>query len=149
MEPGTMATLADFRNEMNRLFEGFFSRPLMLPTWFESVEPGQWMPAIDLSEEGDTIHVRAELPGIDPKDVDVSVSEDRLVISGEKKSESTRTGNGWTHRESHFGAFSRAIPLPEAVDPAKVSAKYDKGVLSVELTKSPSAASRKVPVLSA
>lgn len=148
MEPGTMANLADFRNEMNRLFEGFFNRPLMMPTWFESVEAGQWMPAIDLSEDDDRIHVRAELPGIDPKDVDVSVSEDRLVISGEKKSEATRTGDGWTHRESHFGSFSRAIPLPEPVDPAKVTAKYDKGVLSVELTKSPTASSRKVPVLS-
>ena len=149
MEPGSMATLADFRNEMNRLFEGFFSRPLMMPTWFESVEPGQWMPAIDLSADSDRIHVRAELPGIDPEDVDVSVSEDRLVISGEKKSEETQTGNGWTHRESHFGSFTRAIPLPEPVDPAKVTAKYDKGVLCVELTKSPTASSRKVPVLSA
>ena len=149
MESGSMANLADFRNEMNRLFEGFFSRPLTTSSWFDTIEPGRWLPAVDMSETDRQIHVRAELPGIDPKDVDVSVSEDRLVISGEKKSESTRTGNGWTHRESHFGAFSRAIPLPEAVDPAKVSAKYDKGVLSVELTKSPSAASRKVPVLSA
>ena len=84
MEPGTMATLADFRNEMNRLFEGFFSRPLAMPGWFETIEPGQWLPAIDMSETGKQIHVRAELPGIDPQDVDVSVSEDRLVISGEK-----------------------------------------------------------------
>lgn len=149
MEPANLASLADFRNEMNRLFEGFFSRPLMMPTWFESVEPGKWMPAIDLSEDDKRITVRAELPGIDPKDVDVSVSEDRLVISGEKKSESAQAGEGWSHRESHYGAFSRAIPLPEPVDPAKVTAKYDKGVLSVELTKSPTATSRKVPVLSA
>jgi len=149
MEPGTMATLADFRNEMNRLFEGFFSRPLMMPAWFDTVEPGQWLPAVDLSEDNARICVRAELPGIDPKDVDVSVSEDRLVIAGEKKTESAKTGNGWTHRESHYGAFSRAIPLPEAVDPKAVTAKYDKGVLTVELTKSPAAASRKVPVQTA
>jgi HSP20 family protein len=130
MEPGSLATLADFRNEMNRLFEGFFSRPSALPGWFETIEPGQWLPAIDMTENGTQIHVRAELPGIDPKDVDVS-------------------GEGWTHRESHHGAFSRAIPLPEAVDPAKVTARYDKGVLTVELTKCPSSASRKVPVLTA
>ena len=147
MEPGTMATLADFRNEMNRLFEGFFSRPLAMPGWFETIEPGQWLPAIDMSETGKQIHVRAELPGIDPQDVDVSVSEDRLVISGEKKSEKEESGEGWTHRESHYGSFSRAIPLPETVDPTKVTARYDKGVLTVELTKSPSSASRKVPVL--
>lgn len=147
MEPANLTTMADFRNEMNRLFEGFFSRPLTGPSWFETGEQGQWIPAIDLSESGTEIHVRAELPGIDPKDVDVSVTEDRLVISGEKKSETEKTTDGWTHRESHYGSFSRAIPLPEAVDPAKVTARYDKGVLTVELTKSPSATSRKVPVL--
>lgn len=146
MEPGNMASLADFRNEMNRLFEGFFSRPFPLPSWFDTVEPGQWLPAVDVSENDTQIHVRAELPGIDPKDVDVSVSEDRLVISGEKKSDAETGGPGWTHRESHYGSFSRAIPLPEAVDPGQVTAKYDKGVLAVELTKSPTSASRKVPV---
>jgi HSP20 family protein len=147
MEPGNLATLTDFRNEMNRLFEGFFSRPLIGSSWLESGESGQWMPAVDLSETASEIHVRAELPGIDPNDVDVSVSEDRLVIAGEKKSAAEKTTDGWTHRESHFGAFSRAIPLPETVDPTKVTARYDKGVLTVELTKSPSAAARKVPVL--
>ncbi len=147
MEPSSLATMGDFRNEMNRLLEGFLNRPLTGPSWFEAGEPGQWMPAIDLSESGAEIHVRAELPGIDPKDVDVSVSEDRLVISGEKKSATEKTADGWKHRESHYGSFSRAIPLPEAVDPAKVTARYDKGVLTVELKKSPTSTSRKVPVL--
>jgi HSP20 family protein len=147
MEPSSLATMSDFRNEMNRLLESFVSRPLMGQSWFESGEPGQWIPAIDLSESGGEIHVRAELPGIDPKDVDVSVSEDRLVISGEKKSSTEKTADGWTHRESHYGSFSRAIPLPEAVDPAKVTARYDKGVLTVVMKKSPTSTSRKVPVL--
>jgi HSP20 family protein len=149
MEPGGLATLADFRNEMNRLFEGFFSRPLPVPSWFETIEPGQWLPTVDMTESDTQIKVRAELPGIDPQDVDVSVSEDRLVISGEKKSAAESAGDGWTHRESHYGSFSRAIPLPEAVDPTKVTARYDKGVLTVELTKSPATASRKVPVMTA
>jgi len=148
MEAGSLATLADFRNEMNRLFEGFFSRPIAaMPSWFETPEPGQWLPAIDLSESDTQIRVRAELPGIDPKDVDVSVSEDRLVISGVKKTSTEQAGEGWTHCESHYGSFSRAIPLPDAVEPSKVTARYDKGVLLVELTKSPSSTSRKVPVL--
>lgn len=148
METGHLMNLSDFRHEMNRLFEGFMSRTTALaPSWFETIEPGRWVPTIDLSETDTQIHVRAELPGIDPKDVDVSVSGDRLVISGEKKSSSEESGEGWSHCESHYGAFSRAIPLPESVDPAKVTAKYDKGVLMVELTKAPSATSRKVPVL--
>jgi HSP20 family protein len=147
MEPANLATISDFRNEMNRLFEGFLNRPAWSGSWFETAEPGAWMPAIDMQETDAEIHVRAELPGIDPKDVDVSVSEDRLLISGEKKSEAERTTDGWTHRESHYGSFSRAIPLPESVDPAKVTARYDKGVLTVELKKSPTSTSRKVPVL--
>jgi HSP20 family protein len=146
MEPG-LATLADFRTEMNRLFEGFLSRPGMASSWFETPEPGQWLPAIDMSESDKEIHIRAELPGIAPEDVDVSVSEDRLVIAGEKKSEREAKGNGWTHRESRSGSFSRSIPLPESVDPEQVTARYDNGVLTVELTKSPTSASRKVPVL--
>jgi len=147
MEPANLATISDFRNEMNRLFEGFLNRPSWGASWFETAEPGTWMPAIDMQESDAEIHVRAELPGIDPKDVDVSVSEDRLLISGEKKSEAERTTDGWTHRESHYGSFSRAIPLPESVDPAKVTARYDKGVLTVELKKSPTSTSRKVPVM--
>ncbi len=145
-EPG-LATLTDFRNEMNRLFEGFLSRPMGAPSWFDTVEPGQWLPAVDMAETETGIRVRAELPGIDPKDVDVSVSEDRLVIAGEKKSVKEETGNGWTHRESSSGSFTRSIPLPESVDPEKVTARYDKGVLTVELAKSPTSTSRKVPVL--
>lgn len=133
---------------MHRLFEALLSRTTALtPSWFETMEPGRWVPAIDLLETDTTIHVRAELPGIDAKDVDVSVSGDRLVISGEKKLSSAESGAGWSHCESHYGGFSRAIPLPESVDPAKVTAKYDKGVLLVELTKALSAAARKVPVL--
>ena len=81
MDTGNLMNLAEFRNEMNRLFEGFLSRTSALaPSWFESIEPGQWMPSIDLSETDTKIRVRAELPGIDPKDVDVSVSGDRLEI---------------------------------------------------------------------
>ena len=143
-EPG-LATLTDFRNEMNRLFEGFFSRPMGAPSWFDTVEPGQWLPAVDMAETETGIRVRAELPGIDPKDVDVSVSEDRLVIAGEKKSVKEETGNGWTHRESSSGSFTRSIPLPESVDPEKVTARYDKGVLTVELAKSPRAHPARCP----
>lgn len=148
MEPANLSSLTDFRNEMNRLFEGFFNRSSLTPGWLEANEPGRWLPAIDMAESDTAIRIRVELPGIDPKDVDVSVSEDRLVIAGEKKTETETGGNGWTHRESHYGGFSRAIPLPEAVDPDQVKAHYDKGVLTVDLTKSTTSTARKVPVLS-
>lgn len=146
LEPTGFASLADFRNDMNRLFDGLFGRSLAMPTWLETNEPGAWLPAIDLSDDPQRIQVRAELPGIDPKQVDVDVTEDRLVISGEKKQAATKTGNGWTHTESHYGAFSRTIPLPDPVDPAKVTASFENGVLTIELAKSATSTSRKVPV---
>jgi HSP20 family protein len=146
MEPAGLATLADFRNEMHRLFEGLFSRPMDLPpAWFEPPIPA-WGPPVDLSETDTLVRVRAEVPGIDPADVEVSVSEDRLVISGEKQATEESTDEGITHREARYGSFSRAIPLPESVDPSKVTATIDKGVLLVEMTKSPSGTSRRIPV---
>lgn len=146
LEPGGLSSLADFRTEMNRLFDGLFARPLSMPAWFEAAESGQWLPAIDVADEPQRIHVRAELPGIDPKHVEVDVTEDRLVISGEKQHATSKGGNGWSHVESQYGAFSRTIPLPDPVDPAKVTAAFDNGVLTVEMTKTASTASRKVPV---
>ena len=146
LEPAGLSTLSEFRTEMNRVFDGLFTRPLAIPTWFEAAEPGHWLPAIDMSEDPQRIQIRAELPGIDPKNVDVDVTEDRLVISGEKKHASSKSGNGWTHTESQCGAFSRTIPLPDPVDPAKVTASFDNGVLTVELAKIATSTSRKVPV---
>ena len=76
----------------------------------------------------------------------MDVTEDRLVISGEKKHATSKSGNGWTHTESRSGAFSRTIPLPDPVDPAKVTASFDNGVLTVELAKTTTSTSRKIPV---
>lgn len=146
-EFGGVSSLSDFRSEMNRLFDGFFSRPLVMPTWFEAAEPGEWLPPVDLSTDAQKIHVRAELPGIDPKQVDVDVTEDRLVISGEKKQTTSKGGDGWMHTESRHGAFSRTIPLPDPIDPSKATASFDNGVLTIELVKTATSTSRKIPVM--
>jgi HSP20 family protein len=146
LESAGITPLAEFRGEMNRLFDGLFNRPLAMPTWFEATTPGQWLPAIDISEDPTQLQVRAELPGIDPKALEIDVTEDRLVITGEKKHASSKTGNGWTHTESQYGAFTRTIPLPAPVDPEKVSARFENGVLTVDLTKSATSVTRKVTV---
>lgn len=146
LEPTGLSSLSEFRTEMNRLFDGLFARPLPMPAWFPAAEPGQWLPAVDMSDDPQRIQIRVELPGIDPKQVDVDVTEDRLVISGEKKHAASKSGNGWTHLESQYGAFSRTIPLPDPVDPSKVTAAFDNGVLTVDLAKTTTSTSRKVPV---
>ena len=138
-------SLSSMRDEMNRLFDGMFLRPFASPL-LDTGDGSAWIPTIDISETDNEIQVRAELPGVTPQDVDVSVSGERLVISGEKHASKESKGNGWVHRESASGAFSRTLPLPDRVDPAKVTAKYDNGVLVVTLVKQPSSTSHKVPV---
>jgi HSP20 family protein len=141
-----LSSMPDVRREFNRLFDGLFSRPLAMQPWFDESAPGQWLPSIDISEDAKQLHIRAEIPGVDPQELDISVTEDRLVIAGEKKQAATETGNGWTHTESEYGAFARRIPLPTPIDPEQVTARFTNGVLTVDLAKAATSLTRKVPV---
>lgn len=141
-----VGSLSNVRDEMNRLLDGMFLRPFAAPTILEGGDGSAWIPAIDLSETDTEIQLRAELPGVKPEEVDVSVSGDRLTISGEKKSAKETKGNGWIHRETACGTFSRTLTLPDSVDPAKVTAKCENGVLVVTLVKQPSSKAHKIPV---
>jgi HSP20 family protein len=93
---------------------------------------GGWAPAIDAFVEGEELHVRAELPGIDPDaDVDIELDNGVLTISGERKHEAKHEGNGWFRSEMSYGRFERRIGLPDGVDAEHVRATYDKGILEV------------------
>jgi HSP20 family protein len=144
-ERGGLTSLADFRHEMDRLFDSFFHEPFAWP------HPGGggvelWNPALDVSETDQEVVVRAEMPGLDPEDLNINVVGNSLVLSGEKKEEQEHKGEGYWHAERRFGAFRREVPLPRGVDAEKVSADYAKGVLTVHLAKSPDAAPKRVPV---
>lgn len=143
---GTLPALTAMRDEMGRLLDSVFTRPLAPGVFLEAGDGASWIPAVDLSETDAEVVVRVELPGVAAQDVDVSVSGERLVISGEKKSQSESKTDGWVHRESVYGRFSRTIALPESVDPAKVSAKYDDGVLVVTMAKQPASKAHKIAV---
>jgi HSP20 family protein len=145
----TMPTLAQMRDDMNRFVDQFALRRFAsVPALLDIGDGSSSVPAIDLSETDTAVLVRAEVPGMSAKDIDVSVSDDRLVISGTKTSASESKTNGWIHRETGFGAFNRSILLPTSVDPDKVSACCEDGVLTVTLTKVPTAKTVKVPVKS-
>jgi len=94
-------------------------------------------PKIDIAESKDAIDLAAELPGVDEKDVDVTLADGMLTIRGEKKSERDETDKekNWHVVERSYGSFSRTISLPFDPDPAKVEAKFDKGVLHIHLPK--------------
>jgi len=134
--------LATLRSPMDDLFESFFQgldRPL---SFF-----GQraW-PAVDVAEKDDEIMVRAEVPGMKPEDIDISVYGNTLTISGEKKQSQEEKGDGFYHVESTSGSFRREIMLSTDVDEEKIEAVCENGVLSVKLPKAEKSRAVKVPV---
>jgi HSP20 family protein len=119
------------RREMDRLWEDFFGPgPRALRPWSEA-----WIPAVDVAEAANKVTVKAEVPGLDPKEIDISLVGDLLTIKGEKKSEREEKKENYQLVERSYGSFSRAIRLPAAVDADKIEARYDQGVLTVTCPK--------------
>jgi len=134
------------RNQINRLFDDFWGQSWLEPRR-ETSAAGFW-PQVDVTETDKEIKVCAEIPGVDPKDIDVSVEDGRLTITGEKKYEREQNEKDQYRMERSYGAFERTIALPAEVDESKAKAEFKKGVLRLTLPKRPGAASRrkKIPV---
>lgn len=133
--------LTSFRREMDRLFERFFGE---LP----SLElPGMaWGPRLDMSETKDSLVVKAELPGLEAKDLDISVSGNTLTIKGEKKQEKEEKDEHHHMIERSYGAFSRIVELPAPVAADKIKATFKNGVLTIALPKTEEAKRRAVSI---
>lgn len=132
--------------DVNRVFDDFFTGTELTP--FSALRGG-FTPSINVTESDNEIAVTVELPGLDEKDVELSLSHDALTIKGEKKQESEEKGRDFYRMERSYGSFSRTIPLPrDVVDADKVTANFDKGVLRVTLPKLETAQtlSRRIPV---
>lgn len=108
----------------------------------------QLSPALSVRETDDAIAIEAELPGVAPKEIDITVSGQVLTIAGEKKESSEESNDGYYHAERRFGSFCRTVSLPSTVDTDKISAQHDKGVLTIRLAKRPSAVPKRIPVKS-
>jgi HSP20 family protein len=139
-------TLGALRSEMDRLFESFFREPFGALDWPGFTRGEMAWPVIDVAENDKEVTIRAEVPGIDPQEIDVSVTGDQVVIKGEKKESSERQGDGFFHSESRYGSFQRTIPLPGGVDSERVDAKYANGVLTLTMPKSPAVAAKKIEI---
>jgi HSP20 family protein len=141
--------LSAMRTEMDRVFDSFFGRSL---GGFPSLPRAGWgemlAPSIDLREAEKEFVVEAELPGLDEKDVSVTLSNGVLTIKGEKKSEREEKKENYHLMERNYGSFHRSFQLGDAVDPDKVSATFEKGVLKVTLAKRAEAAKaeKKIPI---
>jgi HSP20 family protein len=116
---------------MNRLFNTFFDTP----TPGNGGSLRRWIPAMDLVETGDHFVLRADLPGLGEDDVKIEVEDGVLTISGERRSEHESKSEGYHRVERAFGAFSRSLTLPQGVDPERISAGFDRGVLEVRIPK--------------
>lgn len=124
-----------FQREVNRLFDDFWGGSW--PTTFDAPERewSMFSPQIDVVETDTEVKVQAELPGLEEKDFEVSVSQDTLTIRGEKKQEKEEKGRNYYRAERSYGSFQRTIPLPRNVDSDKVNAEFTKGVLTISLPK--------------
>lgn len=136
------ALMRRMSEEMDRTFGQFFGQA--------SAGGRNWSPAVEITEREGQLHVHAELPGLKPEDVKVEITNDALVISGEKKSEHEhRIGNAY-QSERRYGQFYREIPLPEGVNAEQAKAQFQDGVLEVTVPAPQQASNRReIPIQSA
>ena len=126
----------DMRREMDDLFSSFARR-------WPGIDVSLQAPVVDVAETKDAYEVTAELPGVDQKDIKVSIEGNCLLISGEKKKESEQKDKDWHTVERSYGAFHRSVALPFEPKDEAVGAFFDKGVLRLTVKKPPAAITQK------
>ncbi|MGD8531622.1 MAG: Hsp20/alpha crystallin family protein [Syntrophobacterales bacterium] len=133
--------LERMRREMDRIWDRFSQEP--------STYEQHWNPSLDLMETEASLVAEVEVPGINPDDIDISVTSDMLTVTGEKKREPGVQGKNYHFMERAYGRFSRSIPLPTAVNPDRVEARYKDGILTIAMGKSGAAKSKRIEVKTA
>lgn len=133
--------LNDLRDEIDRLFES----PLSELARSSRLLSG-WTPALDVYEDKDNVFVRAELPGMKREEIEVSMHNDLLSISGERKHEEKQEGTEVYRAERFFGRFQRTVTLPTAVAYDKVKAQYVDGILTITLPKAEEAKPKRIDI---
>jgi HSP20 family protein len=122
--------ISRLRREMDDFFTRVFGETSLSKIGFP-----KWQPLVDISETDTHLIIKAELPGIDAKDVDVSITGDRLTIKGEKQQEKEEKEENRYRSERYYGAYQRVIDLPARVEEDKTTAAFDKGILTITLSK--------------
>ncbi|HPS79923.1 MAG TPA: Hsp20/alpha crystallin family protein [Thermoanaerobaculaceae bacterium] len=123
--------LAALQERMNTIFEDASGRHRKTDDFIT----GSWIPAVDVRETRDALEITAEVPGLDPKDVEISVENGVLTLKGSRNFEKAAEGETYHRVERSYGAFERSFTLPTNVDPERISAAYRQGVLSLTLHK--------------
>lgn len=128
------------RHEMENVFERYFGEPV------KGNGDAVWAPRVDIEETAKALLVKVDLPGVDPKEMEISVNEGMLVLRGERKEEREKKEKNFHRVERFVGKFYREIPLPAGADADKIVAHACKGVVTVTIPKKPEAQARKIAV---
>jgi len=135
--------LMSLQERMNRLFDESYRARGGEDDWALG---GTWAPAVDIYEHENTIVIKAELPGVDPKDVDIRLDNNVLTINGERKLDNEVKKESYHRVERSYGAFTRSFTLPTTVDPNGIKAEYRDGVLRVTLPKREEAKPKQIQI---
>ena len=135
------------RNLLRSLFDDFFD-VVEAPgrgrrSWFEGA---MWEPAIDLIDQKDKLIAKVELPGVDKKDVKISLTENNLTIQGEIKKEEEIKKENYYYRERAYGNYARTVSLPIEIDKDKISARFKNGILEVTMPKKPEVQPKEITI---
>lgn len=130
--------LSTLRKEMDRFFDKVWDG--------EEMAVGTWAPDVDIAETREALTVRAEIPGIDPKDIQVTLDNGILTLKGEKRQSSEHKDERLYRSERRYGSFVRGVRLPATVDPAKVTATFRNGLLTVTMPKTAEARGKAIPI---
>ena len=148
-ESALSTPVSELRSEMDHLFDRFFRGSWLEPRgWTEALDwsARDFMPSVDVAENDKEITIRAEVPGMDPDDIDVNVSGNVLTIHGEKRESSEDKGDDYYHCERRFGAFTRSVELPATANLDDIEAEQRNGVLTVCVKKQATAKAKKIGV---
>jgi HSP20 family protein len=130
-------------DEIKQVFDRFFNQD---DTDASAVATAQWVPRVDLKEESGRFVIYADLPGIDPKDIEVQMDKGILSIKGERSSESTTETERFSRVERRYGSFHRRFALPDSADPEGITASGRNGVLEIVIPKRPETTPRRIQV---
>ena len=132
-------------NRLHQSFDRFFNEALSSPEASSSASVG-WVPRVDIHEEKDRFVVLADVPGVEPKDIDITAENGVLTVRGERRAEKRETENGYERVERVSGAFLRRFTLPEGANTESIKAKQVNGVLEVTIPKTPAAQPRRISI---
>ncbi len=133
--------VGNLKQEMDRMLERVFEGK-----WEESPAFGDWAPSMDISETKDSLVAKVEAPGMNQKDIQISLQENLLTIKGEKKQQREEQDEHYHRVERSYGTFARSVRLPIGVDASKVTATFKNGLLTVTMPKRPAAKGTTIPI---